>query len=83
MKRKRAVKPLHGSASTSKVVVAKNAAAKGSSKPASPFMSYVQVPCPTCKGARYNDETLEVTYNGKTIADVLDMSFVPQLRLTH
>ncbi len=38
------------------------------------FMPDVEVPCPTCKGARYNEETLEVTYNGKNIAGVLDMS---------
>ncbi|MBI1925939.1 excinuclease ABC subunit UvrA, partial [Candidatus Poribacteria bacterium] len=38
------------------------------------FMPDVEVPCPTCKGARYNEETLEVTYNGKNIAEVLDMS---------
>jgi len=38
------------------------------------FMPDVEVPCESCKGARYNPETLEVTYNGKTIADVLNLS---------
>jgi excinuclease ABC subunit A len=38
------------------------------------FMPDVEVLCPTCKGARYNQETLEVEYQGKNIAQVLDMS---------
>lgn len=38
------------------------------------FLSDVYVKCPVCKGQRYNRETLEVKFKGKTIADVLDMS---------
>ena len=38
------------------------------------FMPDVEVTCPTCKGARYDQDTLDVKLNGKSIADVLDMS---------
>ena len=38
------------------------------------FMPSVYAPCPTCHGARYNDKTLEVTWNGRNIAQVLHMS---------
>jgi excinuclease ABC subunit A len=37
------------------------------------FLPDIYVPCEVCKGARYNRETLQVHYKGKTIADVLDM----------
>jgi excinuclease ABC subunit A len=38
------------------------------------FLPDVYVPCEVCKGARYQDETLQVTYKGKNIRQVLDMS---------
>ena len=38
------------------------------------FLPDVYVPCEVCHGKRYNRETLEVTYHGKTISDVLDMT---------
>jgi excinuclease ABC subunit A len=38
------------------------------------FLPDVYVPCEVCAGARYNRDTLEVTFKGKSIADVLDMS---------
>jgi excinuclease ABC subunit A len=38
------------------------------------FLPSVYAPCPACHGARYNDETLKITYRGKTIADVLGLT---------
>ena len=44
------------------------------------FLPDVYVKCEVCQGTRYNRETLEVTYNGKTIADVLDMTIEDALK---
>jgi len=53
------------------------------------FLPDVYVPCEVCKGKRYNRETLEITYKGKNISQVLDMSvqealeffaFIPRLQ---
>jgi excinuclease ABC subunit A len=38
------------------------------------FLPDIYVPCEVCKGARYNRDTLEVTFRGKSIAEVLDLS---------
>ncbi|MBY0426085.1 MAG: excinuclease ABC subunit UvrA, partial [Cytophagales bacterium] len=38
------------------------------------FLPSIHVPCETCKGKRYNRETLEVRFKGKSISDILDMT---------
>lgn len=38
------------------------------------FLPDVYIPCDVCKGARYNRETLEIKFKGKSIADILDMT---------
>ena len=44
------------------------------------FLPDIYVPCEVCKGKRYNRETLEVKYKGKTISDVLDMTVEETLK---
>ena len=38
------------------------------------FLPDVYVPCEVCKGVRYNRDTLDITYKGKNIAEVLDLT---------
>ena len=44
------------------------------------FLPDIYVPCEVCKGKRYNHETLQVKYKGKTISDVLEMTVEDALK---
>jgi excinuclease ABC subunit A len=52
---------------------------QGRPKVSMSFLPDVYVPCEICKGKRYNKETLEVTYKGKTISDILELTFAEAL----
>jgi excinuclease ABC subunit A len=52
----------------------------GSNKLEMDFLADVWVPCPVCEGRRFNRETLQVRYKGKSIAQVLDMDIQDALR---
>ncbi len=56
---------------------------QGHPKVAMSFLPDVYVPCEICRGARFNTETLAITFRGKTIADVLAMTFADALRFFH
>ncbi|MBS1253885.1 MAG: UvrABC system protein A [Anaerolineales bacterium] len=43
------------------------------------FLPDIYIPCEVCKGARYNRETLQIRYKGKTISDILDMTVTEAL----
>jgi excinuclease ABC subunit A len=48
---------------------------QGQPKVAMNFLPDVYVPCEVCRGSRFNRETLEITYKGKSIADILQLTF--------
>ena len=70
----RGYKPRTVSPSTCAAAAAKPAPATAFCSIEMHFLADIYVPCEVCKGKRYNRETLEVLYKGKSIADVLDMT---------
>ena len=68
-------------ASTSRAAAARRCAGDGTIKIEMHFLPDVYVPCEVCKGARYNRDTLDITFKGQNIADVLDMTCEEARRL--
>jgi excinuclease ABC subunit A len=56
---------------------------QGQTKIEMQFMSDIWITCDVCKGTRYNSQTLEVTYKGKNIAEVLQMNITEALEFFH
>lgn len=56
---------------------------QGQNKIEMQFMSDIWVECEVCKGARYNTQTLEITYRGKNITQVLDLTISEALEFFH
>ncbi len=56
---------------------------QGHPKVAMSFLPDVYVPCEICRGARFNTETLAITFRGKTMAEVLGMTFAEALQFFH
>lgn len=56
---------------------------QGQTKIEMQFMSDIWIDCEVCKGKRYNSQTLEITYRGKNISEVLDMTVTKALEFFH
>lgn len=56
---------------------------RGQNKISMDFISDITIPCPLCKGRRYNEEILRYTYQGNSIADIMDMTLNQAREISH